>query len=124
MSTVRRSPQTLSIEESILTPLGASIYFMRRVLHDFPDSKCREILRSQIHGMVKGHSRLLVCETVLPATGASGFESLADISRATFSSMQRSEKHWTALLASVGLKIIKIWPSKDGPFPVIESELE
>lgn len=97
---------------------------MRRVLHDFPDSKCREILRNQIHGMVKGHSKLLVCEAVLPATGCSGFESLADISRATFSSMQRSEKHWTALLASVGLKIVKIWPPKDGPFPVIESELE
>lgn len=97
---------------------------MRRVLHDFPDSKCREILQNQIHGMVKGHSKLLVCETVLPATGCSGFESLADISRTTFSSMQRSEKHWRALLDSVGLAVVKVWPPKGGPFSTIEAELK
>jgi hypothetical protein len=95
---------------------------MRRVLHDFPDSKCREILLSQKTAMKKGHSRLLICETVLPDVGCSGFESLADISRITFSSMQRSEKQWTALLGSVGLKIVKIWPAK--PFATIESEIE
>ncbi|EXJ67430.1 uncharacterized protein A1O5_09443 [Cladophialophora psammophila CBS 110553] len=123
-----RNPKYEVMEYDFFTPQpirGARIYFMRRVLHDFPDSKCREILRNQIHGMVKGQSKLLVCETVLPAVGCSGFESLADISRTTFSSMQRSEKQWTALLASVGLRVVKIWPAKQkGPFAVIESELE
>ncbi|KAK5050495.1 hypothetical protein LTR84_003776 [Exophiala bonariae] len=122
-----KNPQFEVMEYDFFTPQpvkGANIYFMRRVLHDFPDSKCREILRNQIHGMVKRQSKLLVCETVLPATGCSEFESLADISRATFSSMQRSEKHWRALLTSVGLKVVKVWPPKAGPFPVIESELE
>ena len=97
---------------------------MRRVLHDFPDSRCREILQSQKAGMKKGHSKLLVCETVLPDVGCSGFDSLTDISRITFSSMQRSEKQWAALLGSVGLKIVKIWPAKGGPFAVIESEID
>ncbi|KAH0848344.1 Demethylsterigmatocystin 6-O-methyltransferase [Fonsecaea pedrosoi] len=122
-----RNPQYEVMEYDFFTPQpihGARIYFMRRVLHDFPDSKCREILTNQIHGMVGGQSKLLVCETVLPAVGCSGFESLADISRTTFSSMQRSEKQWTALLASVGLKVVKIWPPKGGPFSVIESELQ
>jgi fumagillin biosynthesis methyltransferase len=96
---------------------------MRRVLHDFPDSKCCEILLNQKHAMKKGWSKLLVCETVLPDVGCSGFDSLADISRTTFSSMQRSEKQWTALLASVGLRIVKIWPAKGGPFSVIEAEI-
>ncbi|ETI25921.1 hypothetical protein G647_02698 [Cladophialophora carrionii CBS 160.54] len=102
---------------------GAGIYFMRRVLHDFPDSKCREILKNQISAMTPGTSRLLVCETVLPATGCSGFESLADISRTTFSSMQRTEKQWRALLESVGLKVVKVWSAVAGPFGVIESVL-
>ncbi|OAP63286.1 hypothetical protein AYL99_02513 [Fonsecaea erecta] len=123
-----RNPEYEVMEYDFFTPQpirGARIYFMRRVLHDFPDSKCREILRNQIQGMVKGHSKLLVCETVLPAVGCSGFESLADISRTTFCSMQRSAKQWTALLASVGLKIVQIWPAKGvGSFAVIESELE
>lgn len=96
---------------------------MRRVLHDLPDSKCREILKNQIQAMDKNWSRLLICETIVPAVGCTAFESLADISRTTFSSMQRSEKQWTTLLASVGLKVVKVWPSKDGPFPVIESQL-
>jgi hypothetical protein len=94
---------------------------MRRVLHDFPDSKCREILKNQISAMTPGTSRLLVCETVLPATGCSGFESLADISRTTFCSMQRTEKQWRALLESVGLKVVKVWSPVAGPFGVIES---
>jgi hypothetical protein len=94
---------------------------MRRVLHDFPDSKCREILKNQISAMTPGTSRLLVCETVLPATGCSGFESLADISRTTFCSMQRTEKQWRALLESVGLTVVKVWSPVAGPFGVIES---
>ncbi|EXJ57044.1 hypothetical protein A1O7_07388 [Cladophialophora yegresii CBS 114405] len=102
---------------------GAGIYFMRRVMHDFPDSKCREILRNQVSAMTAGTSRLLVCETVLPATGCSGFESLADISRTTFSSMQRTEQQWRVLLESVGLKVVKIWSAVAGPFGVIESVL-
>jgi hypothetical protein len=96
---------------------------MRRVLHDFPDSMCCKILLNQKHAMKKGWSKLLVCEAVLPDVGCSGFDSLTDISRITFNSMQRSEKQWTALLASVGLRIVKIWPAKEGPFSVIEAEI-
>lgn len=100
---------------------------MRRVLHDFPDTKCREILCNQISAMAPaGKSKLLVCETILPATGCSGFESLADISRTTFCSMQRTEKQWRSLLESVGLRVVKIWQGLKevgGPFGVIESEI-
>ena len=72
---------------------------MRRVLHDFPDSKCREILLNQktCH-VARSHSKLLVCESVLPDVGCSGFDSLTDISRITFSSMQRSESSGATLL--------------------------
>lgn len=98
---------------------------MRRVMHDFPDVKCREILRNQISAMWhQGKSKLLICETVLPVTNCSGFESLADISRATFCSMQRTEKQWRDLLESVGLIVKKVWRTADGPFPVIECELD
>lgn len=105
---------------------GAGLYFLRRVLHDFPDTKCREILSHQIPAMKKGYSKVLICEAVLPATGCSGFEALADISRTTFSSMQRSEKQWRELLTSVGFKVNKIWPPPNagpGGFAVIEAEI-
>ena len=99
---------------------------MRRVLHDFPDIKCREILQNQISAMRRqGKSKLLICETILPATGCSGFESLADISRTTFCSMQRTERQWRALLEGVGLVVVKIWKEEElGPFGVIECELD
>jgi hypothetical protein len=96
---------------------------MRRVLHDFPDSKCREIVLNQKSAMTPGTSRLLICETILPATGCSGFESLADISRTTFCSMQRTEKHWRALMQSAGMKVVKVWSPGDGvagPFGIVE----
>jgi hypothetical protein len=69
------------------------------------------------------HSKLLVCESVLPDVGCSGFESLADIGRVTLSSMQRSEKQWRALLASISLAVVKVWPPVGGPFAVIEAEV-
>lgn len=96
---------------------------MRRVLHDFPDTKCREILKNQLSAMTPGKSRLLICETILPATGCTGFESLADISRTTFSSMQRTERQWRSLLGSVGLRVEKVWTGEEvkGPFGVIEN---
>ena len=97
---------------------------MRRVLHDFPDSKCREILQNQKTAMSRSHSKLLVCESVLPDVGCSSFDSLTDISRITFSSMQRSEKQWRALLGSVGLTVVKVWPPTGGPFGVFEAEVE
>jgi hypothetical protein len=84
------------------------------------------VLRDPAEPETRHEERLvetLVCETVLPDVGCSGFDSLTDISRITFSSMQRSEKQWTALLASVGLRIVKIWAAKGGPFPVIEAEI-
>ena len=97
---------------------------MRRVLHDFSDSKCREILQNQKSAMKRAHSKLLVCETVLPKVGCSGFESLVDISRITFSSMQRSDKQWTALLGVSGCRSFRFGRRKGGPFTVIEAEVD
>src|ERR1700710_2395622 len=96
---------------------------MRRVLHDFPDTKCREILKNQLLAMTPGKSKLLICETILPATGCTGFERLIDISRTTFCSMQRTERQWRSLLEGVGLKVERVWTGEavKGPFGVIES---
>lgn len=76
--------------------------------------------------MAPGKSRLLICETILPATGCTGFESLADISRTTFCSMQRTEKQWRALLGSVEIRVEKVWTGEAvrGPFGVIEGVVD
>ena len=104
---------------------GARVYFMRRVLHDFPDSKCLAIISNIRSAMKRGHSKLLICEAVLPDVGCSSFDALTDISRITFSSMQRTEKQWRALLTQAGLGVVKIWRAEGGPtMAVIEAEIE
>lgn len=73
------------------------------------------IVGHQKSAMKRHHSKLLVCETVIPDVECSGLEALADISGITFSSVQRS----------VGLEIVKIWPpsARGGPFSLLEAEV-
>ncbi|OKO99642.1 Demethylsterigmatocystin 6-O-methyltransferase [Penicillium subrubescens] len=50
---------------------GSRAYFMHAVLHDWPDDKARLLLENTKDAMVKGYSKLLVYDIVLPPTGAS-----------------------------------------------------
>ena len=121
-----KNPKFEAMEYDFFAPQpvrGARAYHLRRVVHDFPDSKCREIMKNQRSAMSKD-SRLLISEAVLTETGVTGFEALADISRITFCSMQRSEKQWKALLGSAGFKVVKIWRGQVGAFAVIEAVMD
>ena len=50
---------------------GAAAYFLRHVLHDWPDAECARILRRVVDAMEAGKSRLLLCE-VRKFTGCVG----------------------------------------------------
>lgn len=51
--------------------VGADIYFMRCILHDWPDSSCVDILRALIPALKSG-SRILLNEHMLPEPGTVG----------------------------------------------------
>ena len=71
--------------------------------------------------MQPGHSRLLLFETVLPDMGVPPLAAGLDIHMMLIGGMERSRKQWAALLAPVGLEIVKIWGDE---MTIIEAKLK
>ena len=96
---------------------------MHSVLHDWPDDRCREILINLKSAMTKGYSKILINENVIPDKGAHFAATGLDMFMMSFSSTERTDKMWYELLASVGLKVVKIWTYEQGTESLIEAEL-
>lgn len=103
---------------------GARVYFMHIVLHDWPDDKAVQILKNIAAAMEKGYSRLLLQESLMADEKPLAKVTVLDIiMMASFSSAERSETEWTALLASAGMKIVKIWRPLESIENIIEAQL-
>ncbi|KAI9661830.1 MAG: hypothetical protein M1821_009069 [Bathelium mastoideum] len=84
---------------------GARTYYMRNILHDYPDDKVLTLLKNTIAAM-GSESVILVDEMVIPNKGAHPRALELDITMLTsLASMERTEKQWHALLAAAGLRI-------------------
>ncbi|KAI1737711.1 S-adenosyl-L-methionine-dependent methyltransferase [Xylaria scruposa] len=92
---------------------GARVYYLRNVLHDWPDDKCVDILQNIKLAMTKD-SRILIDEMVLPERGAPWRATQIDLTLNAFSAaMERSRADWDSLLGKAGLTILKIWKYTD-----------
>ena len=112
-------------DNSDLCYLGARFYYFRAIFHDWPDHTCRKILENTIPAMIKGHSKLIISEFVLPNIGVPLLPCLLDIQMMGLQAgRERTEKEWRALLDSVGLVIVKIWTIEPGTESVIEAEVK
>lgn len=75
--------------------------------------------------MKPNYSKLLISEFVLPDTDTALFPATLDIQMmGLHAGMERSEKHWKALLDSAGLEVVKIWQEVRGGEGVIEARLK
>lgn len=84
---------------------GANIYFLRYVLHGWPDAKAEAILERVIEAMGP-ESVILINEKVLQDIGTSTMAAGLDLQMMMlFASQERSEKEWKALLGRVGLEV-------------------
>ena len=96
---------------------------MHSCLHDWPDSKAHDILTSLRPSFTKGYSKLLLSENVIPDRGAHWLSTAVDMIMLTnFSSCERTERQWRALLEPAGFKIVKIWTYEPGTESLIEAE--
>jgi hypothetical protein len=103
---------------------GAKAYYLKMVLHDWPDAQGRDILSNLKPALIPGHSKVLINEIVIPDKGADWFATSVDmLMMVTHSAQERREKHWKALVESAGLKITKIWKCGEAPERLIEVEL-
>ena len=89
--------------------LGASFYYLRTILHDWPDREASMILQ-RIQTAMTPKSTLLINEFIMPDAGAPLLPSKLDLSMmAMFSSMERTSRQWENLLQSAGFMIVRTW---------------
>src|SRR3569833_2381659 len=75
----------------------------------WPDAQCREILENLKPALVRGQSKILINELVVPESGADWFTTSVDMIMLGFhAAHERRENEWKELVESVGLKFTKI----------------
>ncbi|KAI3325423.1 S-adenosyl-L-methionine-dependent methyltransferase [Xylariaceae sp. AK1471] len=88
---------------------GARAYYLRNVLHDWPDEKCVEILQ-KIKPAMTAESRILIDEMILPERDAPWRATQQDfIMGACIAAQERSHDEWLALFDRAGLKVERMW---------------
>jgi hypothetical protein len=104
---------------------NATVFFMKRVLHDWPDDLCKKLLRHVVDAMAPD-SRLLIGDTVMPdrVQREDLYCYWMDMTMLTFAGMERSEADWRELFESVGLNLVKVWKAPVGTFNMMEGRLK
>ena len=46
----------------LMLPLGASVYFFRHILHNWPDGACRQILTNKISALTPNYSEIVIVD--------------------------------------------------------------
>jgi len=101
---------------------GAKAYFMRRIMHDWGDEDCKNILRNIVPSM-SVDSKILINDLVLPDENCERRMALNDLVMMSFGGMERTKSQWTALLQEAGLEIRNIWTKAGENLSVIEAML-
>ncbi|KAE8400606.1 S-adenosyl-L-methionine-dependent methyltransferase [Aspergillus pseudonomiae] len=103
---------------------GSRAYFLHAVLHDWPDEKAKQLLVNTRNAMVKGYSKLLIYDIVLPPIGASLSQTTMDVEMMSLlSASERTQGAWEKLLANAGFKIINFWPDPQEYEMIVEAEV-
>ncbi|KAI1323729.1 S-adenosyl-L-methionine-dependent methyltransferase [Xylariaceae sp. FL0255] len=87
---------------------GARAYYMRNVLHDWPEHKCVEILNN-IKPAMTSDSRILIDEMVVPEVAAPWRSTQLDLTMGSaYAAAERTLPEWEALVEKAGLKIPEV----------------
>ncbi|MEU1328973.1 FAD-dependent monooxygenase [Streptomyces sp. NPDC005865] len=87
-------------------PAGADVYVLSRVLHDWDDDRCREILRHCARAMSPA-ADLLVVERVLPADGSPSLATAWDLHMmCNVGGRERRADHYARLFTEAGLTLV------------------
>ncbi|KAL9050044.1 MAG: hypothetical protein Q9162_006865 [Coniocarpon cinnabarinum] len=100
---------------------GAHFYFFRDICHDWHDEEARAILQQTARAMTPWYSRMLIEDHVVDVQNAHHRPAASDmLMMLVLSGRERTLPEWQDLISSVGLEIVKVWPSKRGHQSVIE----
>ncbi|PKK49473.1 hypothetical protein CI102_4957 [Trichoderma harzianum] len=85
---------------------GAKVYYLRNILHDYPDEKSIAIIQNTLSAM-SSESVLVIDEIIIPNKGAHSRSTEIDMTMmVSFASTERTEKQWISLLNNAGLKVL------------------
>lgn len=94
--------------EKIELITGAKYYYLRRIMHDWPDAECETIL-SNLSEALSADSRILLDEVVLPDTNVPWHAAMQDISmKILFAGRERTRSEWSGLIEKSGLNLVEI----------------
>jgi len=98
-------PQPLSIK-------NAKAYYLRTVLHDWPNKESKLILEN-IRKVMSKDSILFLNENSIPDRNVPLFSCQGDLTMmACFSALDRTEQQFADLLDSAGFRLVKVWRPK------------
>ncbi len=112
-------------KDNLLTDRIGSNYFLKSIFHDWPDKACLQILSNIVQAM-RGHthSKLLICEIVLPDQYPEPMTVIRDINMLLIGGQERNLFQWNALLTSAGFKILKVHGVGGENSSIIEAVLD
>lgn len=88
---------------------GAKAYYLRTVLHDWPDKQVVQIL-IRIRDAMDSDSLLLIDENIIPETEVPLMAAIGDMSMmVSFAAAERTEREYEKLLNEAGLELIECW---------------
>ncbi|KAI9648387.1 hypothetical protein NHQ30_003020 [Ciborinia camelliae] len=121
-------PGIEAMSYNMLTPQpikNAHVYFMRRVLHDFPDKIVVTMLKSTVLAMGPD-SRLVVGDMLLPGQVTVGGPWAAywiELALLIICGKVRSLREWKAIYEEVGLELVEVYKAGDGQTVTLETRL-
>jgi hypothetical protein len=108
----------------VLTNVGSN-YFLKAILHDWPDNDCLKILNNLIPAM-RGYpnSRLLISELVIPDRNPDSARVLRDMTMLVIGGKERSLMQWHSLLIQAGFKILQVYGMDHANASIIEAVVD
>lgn len=117
-------PEILSFSNSLTHLLDARVYYLKSVLHDWPEAKAALILNNIKQAMKPGYSKLIIEEFILPDKDAPSLACMTDLAVMVFSAgLERNRQRWTDLMTLTGLRILQFWVPKGDGMGIIEAEV-
>ena len=98
----------------------ADAYIMKHIIHDWDDERAGLILRN-INAAMGADGRVLIVETIVPEGNEPHYSKVLDLEMLTSpGGIERTAEEYAALLASAGLRLSRIVPTRS-PFSIVEA---
>ena len=110
---------------SVLTLVGARLYYIASVLHDWSDENCARILAATKPAMRVNYSSIIIIDVVVPERNVPYWTANLDLTvMAVCCGKERTRKDFEELVDKVGMRIRGVWMLEEGAEGCLEVVLK